>query len=147
MKIEIEGRQVEAHVLSTCRKFIQEIADGKKTVETRAFSQRYGDMFLDPEAIEANERFNATGEGEWRSPMRQVYHLKLHDRHGHEVTVECDEIGIADMTSKGLERLRKEYGFKEFDEAAEQYRGRSWSVDIPCFYYFHISRVIDRKGV
>ncbi len=142
MYFQIDNRQEEVCVLSTCRKFVKDIASGKKTIETRPFNDMYAGMFLDPSVIEANER----GE-EWRTPVKDVRYLKLHDRHGCEVVAECDEAGLADLTPKGMERLRKEYGFTEFDDAAAMYAGKSWSESVPVFFYFHISRIISSRGV
>ena len=47
MKIEYNGKEVEAYRLITKKKFAQEIFEGKKKVEIRAFSNFYEKMFFD----------------------------------------------------------------------------------------------------
>lgn len=144
-QIEYNGKMYDCYTLRTCRKFIQAIADGTKTIETRSTSSHNCDLFNEKGIEERNRTAKAEGR-ELEFPMKKVEFIRLHDEHGTEVLCRIDENGIAGTSEEGIRRLREVYNFHEFDEEVEKTKDLGVQYE-SLFFYFHIAEVIETKGI
>lgn len=159
MQIEYNGKKIEAYSLTLYKKHAQEILSGKKTIEIRNLSDKNWAMFIDKEAgkkwheaVEANksdEELDALANeiGKPYPFLNEVFAIHFYDRGGrYELNVLLDEVGFACMNKEDIEFLAKEFGFHDYDNEWQKYKGVD-DVDKPHFFWFHIDKIVSSRGL
>jgi hypothetical protein len=85
---------------------------------------------------------------------KKVEAIHFYDRHAGkwELNVLVDENGFSSLLQREMEYLQNKYGFHDFDsdidEAETKVANGEWNEDdVSCFYWFHISGIINSRGL
>lgn len=149
MKILYKDKEVEAFSLVLQKKYAKEIVDGKKTIEIRAATDKYFDMFSDKEMQKANDLARKEKRFDDIVPpfRRDVEGLHFYNYSGTmELDVLIDDWGFALMTKEDIEFLNEEFDFHDYDNEWQKFAELA-DEDKPAFFWFHISEILSYRGI
>lgn len=148
MKIQHKGNEVEAYRLITKKKFAQQILDGTKRVEIRAFSNFYVNMFIDPERAEKqSEGLLENGIYSIDDTIRDTQYARLTNYSGSwHLDVRITSISVCGMFKEDIEYLNEHFNFHDYDQEYKKYE--NYPEDkVPMFFAIAIRDIIDSKGL
>lgn len=142
-----KAKPIECLNLIMKKTFAEQIANGEKKLELRAFSQHYYDRLIDKDVVnyvaahEGDEKFQ-----EYLPCVNEIRPVKKIHYHNYNnswfLDVECKKTNIRFAAKMDAEYLYKEYGCDELlrlsrdlDAKKEEYR--------PCFFVFLVGKVLD----
>lgn len=147
-----EPQPVECLNLIMRKEFAQEIVDGKKTVEIRAYSKHYTERLYDQKVLEYEKRHwddeeMRQGILEFTDSIRPVKKIHFHNYNNTwSLDVSCVENGTVIVNDEQVKYLQDEYDCHEFDEMLEDLNRKKTS-DRPIFFFFAIGEIIDRFNI
>ena len=146
MKINVNGKEVEAYGLKMKKENALEIIAGKKTLEIRSFNPFYCRMFTDKEQLEKNTKLREEGRGdECIEPIKNVQYIHFHDyNNSWFLDVQIDEAGISTMCQEDVEMLAEDFDFHDYDNEWQQFEETS-EEEKPIFYWFHIKSIVGKN--
>lgn len=155
MKIDYNGKEVEAYRLITKRKFAQDIFDGKKTVEIRTYSNFFINMFIDPDKAEALTKSIESGGEPVRNDGAYLVDDTIRDTEFARLTnysgswyldIRITSISVCSMVKDDIEYLNKYFDFHDYDGEYKKYE--NYPVDkIPMFFAIAIRDITASKGL
>lgn len=156
MKINIDGKEVEAYHLIMKKENALEILNGTKKVEIREFNQKYGTLFIDPQK-EAEyfekmkqpnfEYIDENGVAECDKIYKDVKYIYFTNYNkSWSLVVEIDQIYMLYMIKDDIEFLSEQLGFKEYDNEWQQFEGKDLD-DIPSFFAIDIKRIVSNENL
>lgn len=140
----IIAETVEVLNLVMRKVFAQEILNGRKKVEFRAYSQHYLNRLYDKKVLD----YMHLHRGEQDiidecDPLRPVKKLHFHNyENTWFLDVECTLNDIIAVTDEDVKYLQEEYGCHELDEQLTQLNATK-AENRPMYFYFVIGDVID----
>lgn len=154
MKIEYNGKEVEAYRLITKKKFAQEIFEGKKKVEIRAFSNFYEKMFFDPvKSAALSERIENGGSAVDESgaylidqTMKDIDFARLTNYNGSwYLDVQITSISVCAMVKEDIEYLNNSFEFHDYDEEYKKFENHPIE-EVPMFFAIAIGDIVNSHG-
>lgn len=148
MQIEYDGQKEEAYSLTIYKTHAQEILNGSKTVEIRTYSNKNCALFLDPEKAAQNAKARKEGRlSDLVWPMKDIFAIHFYDRGGrYELNVLLDYCGVACMCEEDIKMLGDRFGFHDYDNEWQQYANMP-KDDRPWFFWFHVSDIVNSRGL
>lgn len=148
-KISLQGKEYEAYHLIMRRENAEAIMRGEKTVEFRAFTNKYCSMFFDKEAVERNNKRIDEGRGEelepdCRTDIEIVHFYNYNNTFSLDVAI--DEIGYGKYDEESAKNMVEWFGCHELDDQWQQFKDLP-DHKKPMFFYLHISEVLQSKGL
>lgn len=148
-KIIYNGQEVEAYALIMKKENALDILNGKKTVETRMFSDKYINMFMNVAQLDENTKLSKAGRDEECKPSLRTDIEAIHfysTGAPWTLDVAIDEIGIGEITEEGIKFMHDEFDFHDFDEQLEEFK-KNPPKELPLFFYLHICEIISHSGL
>lgn len=148
MKINYNGKEIEALHLVMKKKWAQYILAGRKTVEFRAFTPYYRSRLTIPENFEENNRriqeADRTGvEPELLEDFKPIEAIHFSDYNNTwQLICRTDGIKLVGCDSGGARELRHDWGSHDLDDFNEVPDGQG-----PLAFAIHISGIIDHSGL
>lgn len=156
MKINIDGKEVEAYHLIMRKENALEILNGTKKVEIREFNKKYGTLFIDPqkeaEYFEKMKRPNfeyidENGIAECDKIYKDVRYIYFTNYNkSWSLVVEINQIYMLYMTQDDITFLSEQLGFKEYDNEWQQFEDKPIE-EIPSFFAIAIDKIINHEGL
>lgn len=125
------------------KQFAQEILEGKKKIEFRAFSEHYSSRLYDKEVLtymklHANEP-NILDECD---PLREIHTIHFHNYDNTWfLDCECELNDIVAVTDDDVKYLQDEYDCHDLDEQLAQLKAVG-EDNRPMYFYFVIGKVL-----
>ena len=131
------------------RPLAEAILRGKKIIEVREwtnhFYNRMTDKVVDKWMTDHCRDKNMDMEAfkEFMCATRPVESIRFRDyRKSWQITAECTENAMIDVTRQNVENLQERFNFHELDDILEDCERRNDDMR-PLFYYFVIGKIID----
>jgi hypothetical protein len=148
--IKVDGVEYPAYSLLMRKENALAILQGKKTIETRLMSKRYFKMFTDPDKLKKRKEFLANGgsEDECESVCRtDIGFIHFYSTGANwTLDVEIDELDTCELTVEGLDFLKEEFGFDEFDDVRNEIP-EEYKPGAQVFFYAHIKEIVGHSGL
>lgn len=149
MKIEVNGKSVEAYHLIMKKENALDILNGKKKIEIRAFSKKYNDMFINKELYKEFQEYlkDPDGSMELEDCLNETEYIYFTNYNkSWYLIVEVLDIAVYKMTQEDVEVLNEDYDFHDFDNEWQQYKDLP-EDEIPVFYGLGLADVISHEGL
>ena len=149
MKIEVNGKSVEAYHLIMKKENALDILNGKKKIEIRAFSKKYNDMFINKELYKKFQEYlkDPDGSMELEDCLNETEYIYFTNyNNSWNLIVEVLDIAVYKMTQEDVEVLNEDYDFHDFDNEWQQYKDLP-EDEIPVFYGLGLADVISHEGL
>lgn len=139
MKINYNGKEVEAYDLKMKKENALSILSGTKKAEIRTFSDYYIARFVDSsklgEDIPFFEKLNKVGFARFRNYNTTWF-----------VDVKLNEISLCTLDEVTVKELNEDFGFHELDEEWQQYKDLA-DGEKPLFFLLGIDQVVASQGI
>lgn len=140
-------RPIERLDLIMKREYAQQIAEGKKLVEIRSYSEFYRNRLYDKAVLDYEDKH-------WDDELMKLQMLDFNDSvravktiHFHDynnswfLDVECIENNTVVVNDDQVGYLQDEFGFHDFDEELAGLNKRK-AKERPIFFYFAIGKIV-----
>ncbi len=135
-------KEIEVLNLIMRREYAEDIINGEKPIELRAYSKHYHDRLIDLDV--ANyilEHELPNDELELIDLFRPVRLIRFHNyTNSWHLDVECKQNNIIAVTRQNVEVLQKEYNCHEFDKMLADFEIKKDNIR-PMFFYFVLGEV------
>lgn len=127
MKINIDGKEVEAYHLIMRKENALEILKGTKKIEVREFKAKYEKLFVDKqkekEVFEAKDK-DPNAEFSFDDIMRDdvKYIFFTNYSKSWSLVVELDHITAFELSEADITFLKEEFDFHDLDQAIEDFK-------------------------
>lgn len=158
MKIQVNGKEVEAYHLIMRKENALEIVNGTKKIEVRDFSPKYGKMFIDPEK-EAKyfekmkqpnfEYIDENGVAECDKVYRETKYIYFTNYNkSWSLIVEIDFINMLWFTDDDMDFLENELGFTDYKEGYQEFKKNHKEGDeLPAIFAIGIKNIISYENL
>ena len=149
MKIEVNGKSVEAYHLIMKKENALDILNGKKKIEIRTFSKKYNDMFINKELYKEFQEYlkDPDGSMELEDCLNETEYIYFTNyNNSWNLIVEVLDIAVYKMTQEDVEVLNEDYDFHDLDNEWQQYKDLP-EDEIPVFYGLGLADVISHEGL
>lgn len=158
MKVNIEGKEVEAYHLIMKKENALEIINGTKKIEVRDFNQKYGQMFIDPkkeaEYFEKMKQSNfeyidQNGVAECDKIYKGIKYIYFtnYNKSWHLV-VKISHINMLWFNDDDMNFLENELNFKDYKEGYEEFKKNYKEGDeIPAIFAITIESIVSHENL
>lgn len=139
-----DAEPIESLNLIMRKEFAQQIIDGMKKVEFRAYSDNYVSRLYDKDVLKFMQMHkNEPDVLDMCEPLRIVKNIHFHNYNNTwHLDVECTMNDVVGVTDEDVAFLQSEYGCHELDDVLAQQNAIK-SERRPMYFYFVIGKVID----
>ena len=125
------------------KQFAQEILEGKKRVEFRAYSEHYSSRLYDKEVLQYMQLHKDEPEIiDQCDPLREVQSIHFHNYDNTWfLDCECELNDIVAVTDEDVQYLNEEYDCHDLDEQLTQLKAIG-EDNRPLYYYFVLGRIV-----
>lgn len=156
MKINIEGKEVEAYHIIMKKENALEILNGTKKVEIRRFDDKYGKLFIDPKK-EAEyfekmkqpnfEYIDAEGNAECDKIYKDTKYIYFTNyAKSWSLVVKIHSIYMLYMTKDDIEFLSEQLEFHEYNSEWQKFEGKPIE-EVPSFFAIAIDKIISCENL
>lgn len=126
------------------KQFAQEIIQGKKKIEFRAYSEHYSSRLYDKEVLQYMQLHKNESEIiDQCDPLREVRAIHFHNYDNTWfLDCECELNDVVAVTDDDVKYLQDEYGCHDLDEQLSQLKAVGEN-NRPMYFYFVLGKVIN----
>jgi hypothetical protein len=143
-----KAKPVECLNLIMRKQFAQQIVDGTKKVEFRAFSQHYVDRLIDQDVD--NWMTDHVDDEEamfFANHVRPVKKIHFHNyNNSWSLDVECVRNDYCAPCQKDIDFLHEKWDCHELDEMCKDF-DRKKATERPMFFFFVVGKILNKQGL
>lgn len=139
MKIDHDGKEVEAYHLIMRKENALDILNGKKKAEIRTFSDKYVGMFVDSDL---------QGKGlDFEETLKTTAYARFTNYNGSwHLDVKLSELSLCTLDKVTVEEINNDFDLHDLDNEWEQHDHLP-DEEKPLFFLLGISEVISHSGL
>lgn len=151
MKIQVNGKEVEAYHLIMRKENALEIVNGTKKIEVRNFSDKYCKLFIDVEKEEKvleTQRNNPDAEFSFEDIMRDdvKYIFFTNYNKSWSLVVELDYITAFELSETDVKHLNEAFDFHDLDESVEEFKDEP-EGEKPLMFGLVLGSIVNRLNI